>query len=58
MYRLKLVLVTLLKNSRTDITKITMSALSIVKTFNVIEYIGTCFVAIQVTRTIHSLAFH
>jgi len=40
MDRLKLVLVTLLKNRRTYITKITMSAFAIIKTFNVIEHVG------------------
>jgi len=58
MDRLKLVLVTLLKNRWTDITKITMSALSIIKTFNVIEHIGFRFISSQVTCAIHSLTFH
>ena len=58
MDRLKLVLVTLLKNRRTYITKITMSAFAIIKTFNVIEHVGFRFVSSQVTCTINSLALH
>jgi hypothetical protein len=54
----KLVLVTLLKSSWTDITKLTVSALSIVKTFNVIEHVSIHFISSQVTCAIHSLAFH
>ena len=55
---LKLVLVTLLKIRQTDITKITMSALSIIETFDVIKYIRLRFVSRQVARAIHSLTFH
>ncbi len=45
MDRLKLVLVTLLKSHRTDVTKIAVPALSIIKTFNVIEHIGLRFIS-------------
>jgi len=40
------------------ITKITMSAFSVIETLDVIEYVGARFVTRKVTRTIHSLAFH
>ena len=45
MDRLKLVLVTLLKSHRTDVTKIAVPALSIIKTFDVIEHIGLRFIS-------------
>jgi hypothetical protein len=58
MDRLKLVFGSLLKSSRTYITKISVSAFSVIKTFDVIEHIGFRFISNQVTCAIHSLAFH
>jgi hypothetical protein len=39
----------------TDVTEITMAALAIVKALDVLEHIGSGFLASSVTHSIHSL---
>jgi hypothetical protein len=57
MDRLKLVLVTLLKHSRTNVTKITMSTFSIIEALNVIKDIISRLLSGQVARAINALTF-
>jgi hypothetical protein len=55
---LKLALVTFFKRSRTYITKIAVSTLSVIEALDVIKDILLGFVSCQVSGAIHSLAFH
>ncbi len=57
MDRLELTFGPLLVYRWTDVTKIAMSALSIVKTLDVIKHVGWRFISSQVARAINSLAF-
>ncbi len=57
MDRLKLALVTFLIRSRTYITKIAVSTLSVIETLDVIKDILLGFVSCQVSGAINSLAF-
>ena len=41
----------------TDVTNVTMSALAIVKTFNVVEHIGTCLVSRTILASLHAFPF-
>ncbi len=46
------------KSHRTDVTKITVTAFSIVKTLNVFEHIGPCFCSGPVAYAVDPLPFH
>ena len=48
----------LFKSHRADVTKITVAAFTIVKTFNVFEHIGPCFFSSPVAYPVDPLPFH
>ena len=57
MDRLKLALVTFLKRDRTYITKITVSAFSVIEALNVIKDICLCVISCQLSCAVNPLTF-